>query len=290
MRWRSPPAIAVLLVAPLAAGLVRAQEGSPLEYDCVVDPARTVQVASPVRGILVEVLVDRGDGVTEGQTIARLEASVEEATVALNRERAQDTSRLDASGERLEFAKKKLDRALQMKESGVMSEGSLDELETGFQVARNEYREAELERRLARLELERSQAVLALRTVRSPVSGVVTAVKLSGGEFVREDVEIMTVVELDPLHVETFVPQERLGTIAPGDRALVELSAPAGERHEAKVTVVDPVIDAASGTLGVRLELANPDERLPGGIRCRVGFGASSDGFAGPVDGSALHD
>ncbi len=279
---RATPLSLLLVVTLLESGVGRAQEDAPPEFDCVVEPVHSVQVASPVRGILAEVLVDRGDAVAKGETIARLEASVEEATVALNRERAKDTSRLDAAKERMEFAKKARDRALQMNESGVMSQGSLDEAETSFRVARNEFREAELDRRLARLELKRSEAVLELRTVGSPVSGVVTEVELSGGEFVREDVEILTVVELDPLHVETFVPQERLGTISPGDRAIVELSAPAGERHEARVTVVDPVIDAASGTLGIRLELANPDKRLPGGIRCRVGFLPPADEAEAP--------
>jgi hypothetical protein len=36
--------------------------------------------------------------------------------------------------------------------------------------------------------------------------------------------------------------------------------------------VVDPVIDAASGTFGVRLELPNSDYRLPAGLRCKVRF------------------
>jgi hypothetical protein len=38
------------------------------------------------------------------------------------------------------------------------------------------------------------------------------------------------------------------------------------------VTVVDRVVDAASSTFGVRLELANPDYRLPAGLKCRVRF------------------
>jgi multidrug efflux pump subunit AcrA (membrane-fusion protein) len=39
------------------------------------------------------------------------------------------------------------------------------------------------------------------------------------------------------------------------------------------VVVVDKVVDAASGTLGVRLELPNPDNKIPAGIKCRVTFG-----------------
>jgi multidrug efflux pump subunit AcrA (membrane-fusion protein) len=41
----------------------------------------------------------------------------------------------------------------------------------------------------------------------------------------------------------------------------------------AKVVVVDKVIDAASGTLGIRLQLPNPDNKIPAGIKCSVQFG-----------------
>jgi hypothetical protein len=40
--------------------------------------------------------------------------------------------------------------------------------------------------------------------------------------------------------------------------------------YQAKVTVVDPVFDAASGTFGVRLEMPNPDEAAPVGVRCTM--------------------
>jgi len=43
--------------------------------------------------------------------------------------------------------------------------------------------------------------------------------------------------------------------------------------YAAKVVVVDKLIDAASGTLGVRLQLANPNNKIPAGIKCSVEFG-----------------
>jgi multidrug efflux pump subunit AcrA (membrane-fusion protein) len=48
--------------------------------------------------------------------------------------------------------------------------------------------------------------------------------------------------------------------------------APVGGRHAATVAVVDRVVDAASGTFGIRLLLPNPDLALPAGLRCRVRF------------------
>jgi hypothetical protein len=47
---------------------------------------------------------------------------------------------------------------------------------------------------------------------------------------------------------------------------------PAGARYAAKVTVIDRLVDAASGTYGVRMELRNPRHALPAGIRGRAGF------------------
>jgi membrane fusion protein (multidrug efflux system) len=47
---------------------------------------------------------------------------------------------------------------------------------------------------------------------------------------------------------------------------------PVSKVYKAKVTIVDRVIDAASGTFGVRLELPNPKYRLPAGLKCKVAF------------------
>jgi membrane fusion protein (multidrug efflux system) len=52
----------------------------------------------------------------------------------------------------------------------------------------------------------------------------------------------------------------------------VVLEEPVGSEREGVVSVVDRVIDAASGTFGVRLELPNPNYELPAGLRCRVRF------------------
>jgi hypothetical protein len=57
-----------------------------------------------------------------------------------------------------------------------------------------------------------------------------------------------------------------------GVRAIVIPEPPFSTPQEAVVTVVDHVADAASGTFGVRLEMPNPDHRVPAGLKCRVRF------------------
>ena len=59
----------------------------------------------------------------------------------------------------------------------------------------------------------------------------------------------------------------------PGSAALVVPEKPVGGQHVGKVIVVDRVLDAASNTFGVRIELPNSALALPAGLRCKVRFG-----------------
>ena len=77
---------------------------------------------------------------------------------------------------------------------------------------------------------------------------------------------------LDPLHVETFAPVALYDAIHEGEIATVIPEKPIGGVHPAEVAVVDKVLDAASGTYGVRLLLENPDFVVPAGVNCRVRF------------------
>ena len=67
-----------------------------------------------------------------------------------------------------------------------------------------------------------------------------------------------------PSHPHHYLDHAATTTVLP--------EAPVGGSYTATVTVVDRVFEAASGTVGVRLELPNPDLRLPAGIHCRVRF------------------
>ena len=72
--------------------------------------------------------------------------------------------------------------------------------------------------------------------------------------------------------METILPSSMYGKVRRGQRAVVVPEAPIGGRYETTVEIVDPVIDAASGTLGVRLLLGNRRGAIPAGVRCRVEF------------------
>lgn len=162
-----------------------------------------------------------------------------------------------------------VDRGDMVKEGQVIAElDSRLEAATG---AVNHARAKLTNERLAGLELRKATAELARRTIVSPINGVVLERSLSTGEFAKQD-PIVKLAQLDPLRVEVFVPVSLLNKMHVGMEAQVFPESPVNGTYTAKVTVVDRVLDAASGTFGVRLELPNPDYKLPAGLRCKIRF------------------
>jgi multidrug efflux pump subunit AcrA (membrane-fusion protein) len=147
----------------------------------------------------------------------------------------------------------------------------LDESESAYVAAQIERDRARKEHALAQHELSRAEAALGLHTVKSPIRGVVVRRILAPGEW-ADPPQLLELAQIDPLYVEVFAPARWLGRIDLGTQARVFPEEPIGGEHAAKVIVVDPVVDAASGTFGVRLELPNPDHAIPAGLKCRVRF------------------
>jgi membrane fusion protein (multidrug efflux system) len=234
------------LALPRPAAVQSGNAGKKLgdEMECLVEPHLITSLGSPVEGTLSEVLVDRGSSVTKGQVVARLNSMVESASV--NLKSAQEA-----------FGKRKVERNEELYRKQLISANEKDELET--------------QTRIAGLELKQQQEVLALRTIVSPLNGVVVERFLGPGERVGNE-KIVKIAQIDPLNVEVIAPMELFGSIRIGMSGDVRFLPLLPGAHRAKVVVVDKVIDAASGTFGVRLELANPGNRIPAGIKCKVRF------------------
>jgi len=165
---------------------------------------------------------------------------------------------------------------VQVDRGDLVKEGQiLATLDAGVERAQGavQYAQAELtNRRLADLELQRTTAEVALRTIKSPVNGVVVERFMHPGEFPKQE-KILKLAQIDPLRVEVYAPVAMLGKIAVGMTAHVKPESPLTGEYAAKVMVVDRVVDAASGTFGIRLELPNHDLKLPAGLKCSVRFG-----------------
>lgn len=269
MRFASILSIgAIILLLPI---LLLSPEAGSTELDGMIEPHIVVNVGSGVAGIIEKVTVDRGDFVKKGQVLAKLQSGVEEATMELARARAKMDAAIKAREVRLEFDVRKQERTEELYKKEAVPFYDMDEAETNSNLAELQLREAMENRRLAELELRRAMEVLKRRTIRSPIKGVVVERFLSPGEFV-EDQPMLKLAQIDPLNVEVIVPVDLLGSIKVGMRGEVRPEGPLGGVYTAEVKIVDLVVDAASGTFGVRLELPNADHSLPAGVKCKVLF------------------
>ena len=242
-----------------------------------------MKLASSALGMVGELNVDRGDVVHKGQILGKLDDAVEAATLELARAKAVNDYEIAGHKARLNWLRQKFGRADELVGPKIVSRNTRDEALSDMQVEEQQLRLAELEHSEAQVEAKQAEAVLRQRAIVSPVNGVVVERLLSVGEYRNDQSAIMTIAEIDPLHVEVFVPTIFYGQIATGDVGHVRPEDPIGGEHDASVIVVDQVIDAASGTFGVRLELRNPDLALPAGLKCKIRFdGATRGGTPAP--------
>ena len=277
IEWESPAAIddgwSIDFPTPRARDehLGGAVENGLAGLDCIIEPSRKVAVRSPVIGRIEAIEVERADMVEAGQLLVRLESKVEEAAVHIAAARADMSSTVRSKEARRQLGTRRKDRAEQLYSDRALSLDLRDEVITEAKVAELQLEEARDQLRLARLEREQAAAVLSRRHITSPISGVVTERLMTPGEVVDEEV-ILRIAQIDPLSVEVILPATRFGSIQVGSKVAVTPEIPGDQVHVASVALVDRVIDAASGTFGVRLDLPNPDLAIPGGLHCEVEF------------------
>lgn len=246
-------------------------QAAPAPLACLIEPHEVVEIGSPVRGRIDQLRVERGDSVTPGQVLVELESSLERAAVESARIRAEMEGDILARRASARLGERKQDRARRLFANHALSLDVREETETEAELARFELQRARENQELARAELERALAALEQRVVRSPIAGIVVERRMAPGEVVDEQT-ILRLAQIDPLRVEVVLPAALIGRVQPGMRAAITPELSGDEVHVAQVKLVDRVIDAASGTFEVRLELPNPDGAIPGGLNCQVRF------------------
>lgn len=257
-------------------GNLRAQDMSG--FDCMIEPHSVADVSTREEGVLEKILVKRGDIVRKGQVVARLESRLEKIALEFAAARAEMQGEVESRRATLEYALRQRDRVNELYKDNAISFNDKDRAETDVRLAEMELQVALDNHRLAQIERDRAAEQLELRSIRSPVDGVIVEILLVPGESVEDRArEIMTIAEVDPLNVEIILPADKFGSIKVGTAAEVTPLLPGSEVRLATVSVVDRTIDAASDTFGVQLQLENKDHAIPGGIRCNINFLSESD-------------
>lgn len=261
------------LCALLAWSAGSAQATNPPSYDCLIEPTQTVELGAPVSGLIDRVLVKRGDRVAHNQVLATLESHAEQAAADLAHYKSQLAGPSQQAQSKIEFSQRKFARRRDMAAEKLMSRQDSDDAEAELKQAQAELVTARENREVARLEYVQQSSQLALRTIRSPFDGVVVDQMMWPGEIFEPGATkhaVLKVAQLNPLRVRVVMPLRAFGEPAAGMEASIAPEIPAGSHYSAKVASVDRMVDAASGTFVVFMDLPNPKLDIPSGVKCKA--------------------
>lgn len=263
--------IVSILAALLLGATLPVHAAGNAELDCLVRPEMYIELSSPVDTTLKKILVNTGDEIKKGQALVQLENSIEIAKVELHKRLAASWSEIENRRVQLEYARRNLKRLQDLYKKNSVSLFEKDKADTEVKLAEIELIRAKEKKNIARLNLEQAEVELALRTIKSPIDGIVVDIYAKAGESVAERT-IMKLAKIDPLRVELIAPTEYFGLIEKDMEVEIYPERPVNKLFKATVSVVDQLIDPASGSFTVRMELPNPGDELVGGVNCIARF------------------
>jgi RND family efflux transporter MFP subunit len=247
-------------------------------HACLIEPYQKIELRSSVEALIDKVLVERGAVVKKDQELVRLASGVEEAAQAAANYRARMEGQVRSAENKVAHLREKLRRREELVRQSFVSSQDRDDTQSELRIAEADLVVAKDDRELAALESRRQAELLQQRRLRSPFNGVVTERLQHPGELAQTGESARAILKLaqtHPLRVEVVLPVALYGKVVNGAKAEVVTEAPVAGRYAATVRIVDRVVDSASGTFGVRLELQNPKGDIPAGIKCRVRFAGS---------------
>lgn len=207
----------------------------------LVLPLKSVSVASPVLQEVVDsVLVEEGDTVTEGQVIVQLRAEKESLQVEQYKKVVEQRQFTAKGAEAL------------AKEKMMSKEAAL---------------EKQTELQLAQIQLRQAEVLLKEKTIRSPLAGIVVKKHKEAGESVERVEKLVDIVNIDQVYVHFYLNAKLLNVVKLDQTVQVRFPVLQDRKFEAKVSFVDPRIDATSGLLLVKVQIANPEHAIKPGMR-----------------------
>ncbi len=254
---------------------------SVLDATGYVVARRQATVSSKTTGKVVEVLVEEGMHVEEGQLLAQLDDSITRAQLELSESqlRASHAS-LDEMKVQLKQARLDLERTSGLAGRQLASQADLDRdtLTVEGLVARLARVEQELN--VAERHADVQRQMLEDMQIRAPFAGVVVAKAAqpgemispvsAGGGFTRTG--ICTIVDMDSLEVEVDVNEAYINRVFPGQPVTVALNAYPDVQIPASVIAIIPTADRNKATVRVRIRILDRDDRVLPDMGVKVRF------------------
>jgi HlyD family secretion protein len=294
--------------------------------DAILYPLAQAAIVPKISAPVERFVVNRGDRVREGQTLAVLEhrdlaAAAAQADGQYQQAQANyETARqanvpadvqkaeldVTTSKQALDAQQKVYDDRKTLVAQGALPRRDLDSAAVALAQANSQYevalqhqqamqavtREQSLKAAAAQLasakaQYEAAEAQLSYATIGSPIDGFVTDRPFYAGEMATAGTPLLTIMDTSAVVARAPVPEDQAARITLGAPATI--TAPGVETPvTGKVTVISPAVDPSSTTVQVWVQAPNPKARLKPGTSVQVGITARTAPNAIAVPAAAL--
>ncbi len=287
------PAKAEEAPKPIAVSLVTAAERplpTTLDVTGTLMADAQTDIGSEIEQRVVEVLVERGQHVTAGQVVARLDAEdaknllhEAEASEAQIRERlgltngqsfdALKTPEVQQARANMDRAEADHQRFTQLVEEGAVSRAEHDLRRADSLAAKAQYETTVNQMRQLYQSLLAQKVRVAMgrkavedTIIRAPFSGVIAEKAVNIGRYMKKGDRIATIVRVDPLRIELTIPEGAVAAVRQGQKVSFTVQSYPDRKFEGTIAYVGPAVRADSRALVVEAIVPNPKSLLQPGL------------------------
>ena len=257
--------------------------------EAITRPSKDPTLSFVRAGLIAEVLVKKGDLAQAGQVLVRQDDAAEQVQLEQLKAQAEDSTRIKAAQADLDEKNLDLEKMQDLLNRKAATEWEVREAKLKATISELSLKLAEFQHEQDKREYEKTRIQVERMKLISPIAGKIEQILVQPGESVDGLKEVVQVVTIDPLWIDVAVPLVKTKGLKIGQSAEVEFIGSTGPAAEGKIIHIAAVADAASDTLTVRVEVANPSSR-PAGEHVNVRFLASVETASLQKDNHKLSD
>lgn len=226
-------------------------------------------MSAPLEAMLAEIGVTDGDRVLEGEILAVMDNRIVMAAVKSAQAAADRTAEINHAKHALLLAQSLVDKHRELQDAQAGAEFELEQAQVHRDQAEATLASAHESQLQAKRNLELEKARLEAHNIRAPFDGQVISIEARVGTTLTPSDELLTLVCLDSLEAELYLPLELFGKLQVGRSYQLWAFAPVDRLVKARLAFTSPMIDPAAKTFRSVFLIDNRDHQLPAGFGVR---------------------
>ena len=283
-------AVPVVRTAVVRAAATAGSTAAPvLDASGYVTARRQATVSAKITGKVVEVTIEEGQRVNEGDLLARLDDTEAKAQLSLTQAQLQAArSQVAEIRAQLVQAERDFERQSELFKRQLVAEQAMDAARATRDTLRAKLANMEHQIKVAQEAVDVARVQLDNTEIRAPFTGIVVAKSAqpgemispisAGGGFTRTG--IGTIVDMDSLEIQVDVNEAFINRVVPKQPVEATLNAYPDWKIPGEVIAIIPTADRSKATVKVRIAIKRKDPRLVPDMGVRVAFLGSPEARA----------